>query len=307
MKKYSRIFVGLILGSVLIVNISCSDDNDNTIDLPEEEITDVEAGEGPSSLDQSIVPTSMAFFGDSIQQKQWFPLTENPIKKVTVSTTQNGHISVLGGYKEQAAVYIYAKADDNGTKLGEKEVAAILEKYYDVIVDVSESEIKASVNAKSNVIHEGDYRKLRVSMNIYTPGGVSTNLSIAAGSIYVAHANGAQHIASSTTGAIKYNNSTAKAFSMKSTAGYVAFINSSASESVDIKLTKGSVQFAVSPETKATLNLKSSTNISAPVLNSSNFSGENTRTSVIGKLNGGGYKINASQTYGSIVFKWYNN
>ena len=117
---------------------------------------------------------------------------------------------------------------------------------------------------------------------------------------------GSQHVSKSLAGAIRYVNTTGRTFNAESISGYIAFINSPATESINAKLTKGSIQFSVPQTTKATLNLKSGTNISASVLNPSNFSGTNTRMLVDGKLNGGGYKINAEQGVGSIQLNWYN-
>ncbi|GEM_PF-2803195 len=308
MKKYTSILSAFMIGVLLSFATSCSDDDENPFngDVVNPG-SDVSEGEGPSSSDVLSIPTGTAFLGDSIQKTLRYSLAQNPIKKVTASTSQNGHIAVLGGYKNESAVYVYAKTDDDGAKLSKEEITALLDKYYDVAVSVNGTEINASVTEKANIAHGPDFRQLRVSMKIFTPGGVSSSLKIASGSIFAENLKGTEHVATSASGAIKYKNSTAKVFYVTSTAGHIGFINSSATESMSAILSKGSVQFAMNPATKAKLNLRSTTNVSAPVLNSQNFKGTNNRTLVDGDLNGGGYSINASVDKGSVVFKWFTD
>lgn len=301
MKKYSSILIALIIGAISFAT-SCSDSDDNGNKEPN---VNVGEGGGPSSSDVLTIPSGSDFMGDSIQQVRTFSLSANPVKKVIASTTQSGHIAVMGGYKDNSAVYVYAKVDDD-SKLTDDEITALLNKYYDIVSEVSGTEIKAIVTEKS-IAHGSDYRKLRVSIKIFTPGDISTQLSIKYGSIFVDNVNGGEHVATSESGSIKYLNSFGKNFTAHSTTGHVAFINTTASESINAKLSKGNIQFAVPSETKTSLDLKSLTNVTASVLNSSNFTGTNTRTVVKGDLNGGGYKTNAEIGTGSIVFRWYNN
>ena len=84
-------------------------------------------------------------------------------------------------------------------------------------------------------------------------------------------------------------------------------INTSASESMNTKLSKGNIQLVLPKGTKASLDLQSSTNINAYILNGSNFKGTNSKTKVQGKLNGGGLQINSVSGVGVIVFRWYEN
>lgn len=299
----TRIISGLALFCLLSIFTACSDsDDNNTPLLPEGEIS--EEGKGPSVEDQLAIPTSEAFLGDSIQSMLRYSLQTNPVSIVNASTTQNGHIEVLGGYKSEAAVYIYAKANDKSS-LSKEQVQNILDKYYDVKSEVNGKTINASVTEKTGVNHESDYQQLRVSMKIFTPQSVSSQVSLQNGSIFVQSLTGPQHSATTTSGAIKYLHTDASIISATSTNGYIAFINSTASESMNAKTQKGSIQISVPATTKAHLNLSSTTNVTASVLTASNFAGTNTRNLVKGDLNGGGANINASVGLGSVIFRWY--
>lgn len=259
--------------------------------------------EGPSSDDVLVVPTDASFLGDSIQLMKSFPTSNYNVKKVIVSTTQNGHISVLGGYKDQSAIYIYAKVDDDDKgKLSDEQIKNILDKYYTVESYVDNTEIVAKVNEK-NIAHESDFRALRISVKVFTPQNVSTDLTIARGSIIASNVRGNQHAATSVSGAIKYINAHGGDITVNSETGYVGLINTSATQSINAKLTKGNILFALPKDTKAQLLLNSRVN--AHILNKSNFSGTNTNNKVDGKLNGGGYKITANSGLGVINLKWY--
>lgn len=301
MNKHSVIISAFII-SLIFSFVSCSNSDDKDIAGPH---LNIEEGLGPSSADVLAIPTSLEFLGDSIQQNMLYSLSVNPIKKVTVSAAQSGHIAILGGYKENSAVYIYAKTDDDGIKLTNNEIASLLNKYYNIEYGVSGSEIKAIVTEK-NISHGTDYRKLRISIKIFVPGNVSSLATIKDGSIFVHNISGGEHVATSQSGSIRYLNSFGKNFTVHSTSGHIGFINTTAVEYIDVKLSKGNIQLAVPSDTKTTLDLKSSTNITANVLNNTNFAGTNTRTVVKGGLNGGGYKTNAEIGQGTIVFRWYN-
>lgn len=299
-----RIISGLALFCLLTAFSACSDsDDNNSPSIPEGNIN--EGGKGPSSDDKLIIPTGEAFVGDSIQSMLRYSLQTNPIGIVKASTTQNGHIEVLGGYKSDAAVYIYAKADDKSS-VSKEQITAILDKYYDVKTEVNGITINASVTPKEGVNHETDYHQLRVSMKIFTPRSVSSQLSIQNGGIFVQSLNGPQHTATTTSGAIKYLHTEASTITANSTNGYIAFINSNASQSMSAKTQKGSIQIAVSPATKAHLNLSSTNNVTASVLTADNFDGTKNKNVVKGDLNGGGANINASVGFGSVIFRWYN-
>lgn len=299
----TRIISGLALLGLLSVFTACSDSDDNSTPLlPGGNIS--EEGKGPSAEDQLVLPTSEAFLGDSIQSMLRYSLQTNPVSIVNASTTQNGHIAVMGGYKSEAAVYIYAKADDKSS-LSKEEVQKILDKYYDVKSEVNGKTINASVTEKTDVKHEADYQQLRVSMKIFTPQSVSSQVSLQNGSIFVQSLTGPQHTASTTSGAIKYLHTDASSITASSTNGYIAFVNSKASEAMSATTQKGSIQISVPATTKAHLNLSSTTNVTASVLNADNFTGTNTRNLVKGNLNGGGANINASVALGSVGFRWY--
>lgn len=263
--------------------------------------------EGPSSDDVLAVPVGVSFWGDSIRFMESFSLSEHKIRKVTVSTTLNGYISVLGGYKEQSAVYIYAKVedDDKNENLSDEQIKNILEKYYIVESYVSDTEIVAKIDEKNGIEHESDFRNLRISVKIFTPRNVSTDLNIARGSIVVNNVKGNRHTAKSNSGVIKYIDSYGGDFTVNSETGHIGFINTNASQSINAKLTKGNILLALPGYTKASLQLSSSTKVNAYILNSTNFSGINVRTNVEGKLNGGGYIINANSGLGVINLRWY--
>lgn len=278
-------------------------DNDDKGEDREENII-----EGPSSDDVLSVPTDALFLGDSIQFMKSYPLSEYKVEKVAVSTTQNGHISVLGGYKGQSAVYVYAKVDDDDRKdLSDEQVKELLEKYYTVESYINHTEIVAKVNEKGDIKHGADFRNLRISVKIFTPQHVSTNLNVARGSIIVNNVQGNQHIATSITGTIKYINCYGGNLTVTSESGYVGLINTGSYQSINAKLAKGNILFALPKDTKADLHLNSSTKVNAYILNNSNFSGENTRNKVEGKLNGGGYKINANSGLGVVNLRWYED
>ena len=301
----TRIISGLALFCLLTVFSSCSDsdDNNNTPPIP----GDIsEEGKGPSADDRLDIPVSEAFLGDSIQSMLRYSLQTNPVSIVNASTTQNGHIEVLGGYKSEAAVYIYAKADDKSS-LSKEQINTILDKYYDVKSEVNVKTINASVTEKTGINHGTDYHQLRVSMKIFTPQSVSSQLSLQNGSIFVQSLTGPQHTATTTSGAIKYLHTEATTITANSTNGYIAFINSKASEAMSAKTQKGSIQIAVPSTTKAHLNLSSTNHVTASVLTTSNFDGTKTKNVVKGELNGGGANINASAGYGSVIFRWYTN
>lgn len=300
----TKIITGLALFCLLTVFPSCSDSDDNNTPSIPGDIN--EEGKGPSADDKLIIPTSEAFLGDSIQSMLRYSLQTNPVSIVNASTTQNGHIEVLGGYKSEAAVYIYAKADDK-LSLSKEQINNILDKYYDVKSEVNGKTINASVTEKAGITHDTDYHQLRVSMKIFTPQSVSSQLSIQNGSIFVQSLTGPQHAATTTSGAIKYLHTEATTITANSTNGYIAFINSKASDAMSAKTQKGSIQIAVPLTTKAHLNLSSTNNVTASVLTASNFDGTKTKNVVKGELNGGGSSnINASVGYGSVVFRWYN-
>ncbi len=300
----TRIISGLALFCLLTVFSSCSDSDDNNTPSIPGDIS--EEGKGPSADDRLDIPVSDAFLGDSIQSMLRYSLQTNPVSIVNASTTQNGHIEVLGGYKSEAAVYIYAKADDKSS-LSKEQINTILDKYYDVKSEVNGKTINASVTEKTGINHDTDYLQLRVSMKIFTPQSVSSQLSIQNGSIFVQSLTGPQHTATTTSGAIKYLHTEATTITANSTNGYIAFINSKASEAMSAKTQKGSIQIAVPSTTKAHLNLSSTNHVTASVLTASNFDGTKTKNIVKGELNGGGANINASVGYGSLIFRWYTN
>lgn len=302
MKQYFNLAASLITGLLLLITPACSSDRDDTIDY---NIVDVQ--EGPSKNDVLNIPTDAAYLGDSIRYMRTYALSTHPIKKVSASTTQNGHIAVFGGYKEQTAIYIYAKADNESIDLTDEQIKTILEKYYNIESYANDVEIVAKVSEKSGVTQDTDYRKLRVSIKIFTPESVSTTLSIAKGSIMVKNISGNKHIANSISGTIKYTDSSGRNFTVESESGYIGMINTSASESMNTKLSKGNIQLVLPKGTKASLDLQSSTNINAYILNSSNFKGTNSRTKVQGKLSGGGFHINSTSGLGVIVLRWYEN
>ena len=302
MKQYFNLAASLITGLLLLITPACSSDEDDIID---NNIVDVV--EGPSKNDVLSIPTDAAYLGDSIRYMRTYALSTHPIKKVSASTTQNGHIAVFGGYKERTAIYIYAKADNESIDLSDEQAKAILEKYYNIESYANDTEIVANVSEKSDVIQGTDYRKLRVSIKIFTPESVSTALSIAKGSIMVKNISGNNHTAKSISGSIKYIDSSGRNFTVESESGYIGMINTSASESMNTKLSKGNIQLVLPKDTKATLDLQSSTNINAYILNSSNFKGTTSKTKVQGKLNGGGFQINSASGMGVIVFRWYEN
>ncbi len=300
----TRIISGLALFCLLTVFSSCSDSDDNNTPSIPGDIS--EEGKGPSADDRLDIPVSEAFLGDSIQSMLRYSLQTNPVSIVNASTTQNGHIEVLGGYKSEAAVYIYAKADDKSS-LSKEQINTILDKYYDVKSEVNGKTINASVTEKTGINHDTDYHQLRVSMKIFTPQSVSSQLSLQNGSIFVQSLTGPQHTATTTSGAIKYLHTEATTITANSTNGYIAFINSKASEAMSAKTQKGSIQIAVPSTTKAHLNLSSTNHVTASVLTTSNFDGTKTKNVVKGELNGGGANINASVGYGSVIFRWYTN
>lgn len=300
----TRIISGLALFCLLTVFSSCSDSDDNNTPSIPGDIS--EEGKGPSADDRLDIPVSEAFLGDSIQSMLRYSLQTNPVSIVNASTTQNGHIEVLGGYKSEAAVYIYAKADDKSS-LSKEQINTILDKYYDVKSEVNGKTINASVTEKTGINHGTDYHQLRVSMKIFTPQSVSSQLSLQNGSIFVQSLTGPQHTATTTSGAIKYLHTEASTITANSTNGYIAFINSKASEAMSAKTQKGSIQIAVPSTTKAHLNLSSTNHVTASVLTASNFDGTKTKNVVKGELNGGGANINASVGYGSVIFRWYTN
>lgn len=300
----TRIISGLALFCLLTVFSSCSDSDDNNTPSIPGDIS--EEGKGPSADDRLDIPVSEAFLGDSIQSMLRYSLQTNPVSIVNAFTTQNGHIEVLGGYKSEAAVYIYAKADDKSS-LSKEQINTILDKYYDVKSEVNGKTINASVTEKTGINHDTDYHQLRVSMKIFTPQSVSSQLSLQNGSIFVQSLTGPQHTATTTSGAIKYLHTEATTITANSTNGYIAFINSKASEAMSAKTQKGSIQIAVPSTTKAHLNLSSTNHVTASVLTTSNFDGTKTKNVVKGELNGGGANINASVGYGSVIFRWYTN
>jgi hypothetical protein len=302
MKQYFNLAASLITGLLLLITPACSSDEDDIID---NNIVDVV--EGPSKNDVLSIPTDAAYLGDSIRYMRTYALSTHPIKKVSASTTQNGHIAVFGGYKEQTAIYIYAKADNESIDLSDERAKAILEKYYNIESYANDTEIVANVSEKSDVTQGTDYRKLRVSIKIFTPESVSTALSIAKGSIMVKNIGGNNHTAKSISGSIKYIDSSGRNYTVESESGYIGMINTSASESMNTKLSKGNIQLVLPKDTKATLDLQSSTNINAYILNSSNFKGTTSKTKVQGKLNGGGFQINSASGMSVIVFRWYEN
>ncbi len=301
-----KIISGFALFCLLSVFAACSDNDDNSSPSIPGGDSISEEGKGPTADDKLAIPTSETFLGDSIQSMLRYSLQTNPISIVNASTTQNGHIEVLGGYKSEAAVYIYAKTDDKSS-LSKEQIQIVLDKYYDVKSVVNGKTINASVTEKTGVNHDADYHQLRVSMKIFTPESVSSQVSLQNGSILVQSLTGPQHTATATSGAIKYLHTDASVISATSINGYIAFINSKASEAMSAKTQKGSIQISVPATTKAHLNLSSTANVTASVLTTDNFQGTSTRNLVKGNLNGGGANINASVGYGSVIFRWYNN
>lgn len=291
----------LILSTVLSLSTSCSDDD--SVDK------NTNTGGNDTELsfkDTLTIPSDAAYLGDSIQRMTKFALNKHSVGKVTVSTTENGHIAVLGGYKDYSAVYIYAKTDDNKMNLTNEKIKVLFEKYYLVNSQIDGSEINVVVKENPNVIHESDFQKLRVSIEVFTPCQVSTKLNISKGSIFVSNLDGNLHESSSVTGSIKYLNSRGERIVTGSQNGSINLINTVATESINANLNKGSIQIAVPIKTKTTLKLQSATSVNAYVLNNSNFAGTKTKTIVDGKLNGGGYTINAVATIGNITFRWYD-
>lgn len=311
MKKvlYYIAISGFIMCSAMMTG--CDDDKDDILENTNpEEVEDIKDPEdiieGPSSNDDLIIPTEASILGDSIRQIKTFSLAEHRIAKVKVHTTQNGHISVLGGYKDKSAVYVYAKTDDdNRANLNDEQINRILEKYYTVESYANESEIVVNVTEKSDVEHESDFQALRISVNIFTPQNVSTDLSISRGSIIAKNVHGDQHVAKSVSGAIKYMHSSGNNITVNSETGFVGLINTEAFQTVNAALAKGNIQLVLNKTTKADLNLISSIRVNAHILNIANFQGVNTAKKVEGKLNGGGYKINANSGLGVINLRWY--
>ncbi|MDH6304930.1 hypothetical protein M2459_001667 [Parabacteroides sp. PF5-5] len=302
MKKvmYYTFSLSVILFSTFATGCSGNDD-----DILEEGSGETVV-EGPSIDDVLTLPSEPSFLGDSIQFTKTFSLAEYSIKEVKVSTTQNGHISVLGGYKGQSGVYIYAKIDDNRGKVSDEQIKNILDKYYIVESYASGTEIVATVKENTAVTREADFRNLRITVQVFTPRNVSTTLQIARGSIIAKNVHGNQHTATSTSGTIKYIDSSGKNFTLTSDAGHIGLINTPATGSIHAKMAKGTIQIALPKDTKATLSLESSTRVNAHILNKSNFQGVNTRTKVEGTLNGGGYELKAINDLGVINLSWYD-
>lgn len=147
---------------------------------------------------------------------------------------------------------------------------------------------------------------MRISIKAFTPCNISTQLNISKGNIFINNLNGELHEASLNSGSIKYLDSRGKKIQIESQNGFIGLINTIASENIDVKLTKGSIQIAVPQTTRATLALQSTTSVNAYVLNNLNFEGKRTQTLVKGKLNGGGYSINAVASLGNVTFRWYD-
>lgn len=144
MKKVMCYMIVFTLALLVMSLSGCSSDDD--IVKQEEEVEEVV--EGPSAEDSLTVPEDTSFLGDSIMYMKTYSLSEYAIKEVSVSTTQNGHITVMGGYKDQSTVYVYAKVDDDKDDLDEEQVKRILEKYYTVDSYVSNAEIVADIKKK---------------------------------------------------------------------------------------------------------------------------------------------------------------
>lgn len=301
MKKVMYYMIVFILALLVMSLSGCSSDDD--IVKQEEEVEEVV--EGPSAEDSLTVPEDTSFLGDSIMYMKTYSLSEYAIKEVSVSTTQNGHITVMGGYKDQSTVYVYAKVDDDKDDLDEEQVKRILEKYYTVDSYVSNAEIIADIKEKEGVTYDSDFRNLRISVKVFAPQNVSTLLNVARGSIIVKDIHGNQHTATSVSGTIKYIDSSGKNITVNTENGYIGLINTDASQAMNARLAKGNIQIALPKDTKAGLLLESSTKVNAYILNHSNFSGTNTRTKVEGTLNGGGYKIEANSGLGVINLRWY--
>ena len=261
--------------------------------------------EGPSSNDVLTVPTDAAYLGDSIRHTKTYSLANEGITKVTVSTTQNGHISVLGGYKDVSAVYVYAKVDDD-RHLSDEQIASILEKYYDIESYVYNTEMIASVTEKDNIAHGDDYHSLRISVKVFAPRNVSTSLNVNKGSIFASNVWGNEHNADLVAGSVKYLDSYGKTFDLNVDAGHMAVVNTTASESINALLGEGNMQFVLPKKMKATLDLESVTKVNAYILNNSNFKGTNSHNRVVGELNGGGFKLNANSGTGVILLRWYD-
>lgn len=300
MKTAIRHTVSAFVALISLAAIGCSEKGDPSPDINPPII------EGPSADDTLDIPDDIGVLGDSIMYTRAFPLSEYTIKAVSVNTTQNGHIAVLGGYRNQSAVHVFAKIEDDRKDLGDMRIKSILDKYYDVEYEVSGEKIVVGVREKIGVPHGEDYRDLRISVKVYVPQNVSTTLSIGRGSIIAKNVRGNSHCAESTSGAIKYLNSFGNSLTVTSQTGYVGLINTTAVEYMQAGISKGSIQIALPKSAGADLKLESSANVNAHILNNSNFSGINTRTRVEGKLNGGGFSLAATGNLGAVNLRWYN-
>lgn len=118
-----NLFYSMIVGMIICLFIACNNDDfiDDGMDIN---------GYEPSFNDTLAVPTESVYLGDSIQLMKSFDLNQYPVGKLTVSTTENGYITVLGGYKQYSAVYVYAKLEEELPKLTNEEIKALLNKYY---------------------------------------------------------------------------------------------------------------------------------------------------------------------------------
>lgn len=290
MKKY--FYIPLLVGSILFWGNSCSSDDDQGFYEEQEAQVIIEGGKS--------LPTGEAFWGDSIMSVKSLPNTKSQVVNVKASTTESGKISVLGGYEENA-VYVYAK----GLLLSKERTQKILDRYYNVVIESSGTEIEVNISRRTDTVLGSDFRSLAIYAEIYTTSEASTDLNVKHGDMYVYNVKGATHKASSTTGAIRYNTVKGDTFNVVSKTGYVAFTNTIGTSSMTAKLDAGSINFALPRNSKATLNITSSINISYPILTSSNYKGSKSRRAVKGDLNGGGCKINADIKLGSIQLLWY--
>lgn len=291
MKKY--FYIPLLVGSILFWGNSCSSDDDLDFNEGGQE-TQIVIEDGKS------LPAGEVFWGDSIMSVKSLPATKSQVVNIKASTTESGKISVLGGYEENA-VYVYAK----GLLLSKERTQKILDRYYNVVIESSGTEIEVNITRRTDTVLGSDFRSLTIYAEIYTTSEASTNLDVKHGDMYVYNVKGATHKASSTTGAIRYNTVKGDTFNVTSKAGYVAFTNTIGTNSMTAKLDAGSINFALPRDSKAALNLTSSINISYPILTSSNYKGTKSRKAVKGDLNGSGCKINADIKLGSIQLLWY--
>lgn len=294
-KHHKIILFALITGAVLIFMNSCKDDDLNE----NEEVAQILIENGLE------LPKGNNWGGDSLLITKSLSIQSTSGKsQVIVESTESGKISVLGGYKE-SAIYVYAKPIGLLGLFDKEKVRSIFDKYYIIEIDNSSSEIRVNISEKDGIEHGNDFRNLLIYVEIYTPSRVSTNLSVKNGDIYIRNLNGYEHKGRSVNGAIRYERVLGEKFDVESRSGYLSFTNVIGTQSMDVVLDNGSIDFALPRNSSATLNLSSLTNVKASILNNKNFNGNRSGTKINGELNGGGCKINAINKLGSIQLNWY--